>query len=217
MGGARLFQRHVYYGGVSDQLQAFTFSQAKLAAMPSSSRARPTAIREHRRAFRPTARATRSCGRFRMEHRGGVLHAYDATNLGTELYNSITVPADSFGGQQVRHADHRERQGLRRHSEQRRRVRTKALTAASASLPWLAAINRSISACSLRAMRTEQYRGAVRAAGINLASTSAPPLAIQDFRLASDQRVCGRSDKQYRRANVTDRFGHYESAEAGRR
>jgi len=44
----------------------------------------------------------------------------------------------------------------------------------------------------------------LRAAGVNLHRLRRHRQAIQDFRLASDQRIGGRSDEQYRRANMTD-------------
>ena len=90
------FNGTVYYGGVSDPLQAFAFSQAKLEASPSSSTVESYAYPGTSPSV--SANGTSNAIVWAVENgsSGGVLHAYDATNLGTELYNSSTVPADSF-------------------------------------------------------------------------------------------------------------------------
>jgi hypothetical protein len=90
------FNGTLYYGGVNVPLQAFTFSQARLVAMPSSSSIEgygyPGAT--------PSISANGSSNAivWAVQNGGslGVLRAYDATNLGTELYNSSTMPGDSF-------------------------------------------------------------------------------------------------------------------------
>jgi hypothetical protein len=90
------FNGTVYYGGVSDPLQAFTFTQAKLGASPSSSTSESYAYPGTSPSV--SANGTSNAILWAIENgsSGGVLHAYDATNLATELYNSGLVPADSF-------------------------------------------------------------------------------------------------------------------------
>ena len=122
------FNNTLYYGGVNAPLQAFTFSQARLVAMPSSSSIEsygyPGAT--------PSISANGSSNAivWAVQNGGslGVLRAYDATNLGTELYNSSTAPGDSFGDNKFITPTDRERESLRRHAEQRCSVRTKALS-----------------------------------------------------------------------------------------
>jgi hypothetical protein len=82
------FNGTLYYGGVSDPLQAFAFSQARLVAMPSS---KTSAIFGYPGTTPSiSANGTSNAIVWAMENgaNGGVLHAYDATNLATELYNS---------------------------------------------------------------------------------------------------------------------------------
>ena len=81
------FNRTVYYGAVGDSIKAFPISAAKLATTPSSHTSQtfpyPGAT--------PTISANGATAGivWVVENgSGGVLHAYDATNLGTELYNS---------------------------------------------------------------------------------------------------------------------------------
>ena len=89
------FNGTVYYGGVSDKLQAFSFSQAKLTAMPTSSSSESYAYPGTSPSI--SANGTSNAIVWAIGNAGsGVLHAYDATNLANELYNSSTVPADSF-------------------------------------------------------------------------------------------------------------------------
>jgi len=90
------FNGSVYYGGVSDSLQAFAFSQAKLVAMPSSKSSESYGYPGTSPSV--SANGTSNAIVWAVENgsSGGVLHAYDATNLATELYKSSTVPADSF-------------------------------------------------------------------------------------------------------------------------
>jgi len=82
------FNNAVYYGGVGDSLKAFAIANAKLVTPPSSKSAAnfgyPGAT--------PSISANGSSNGivWAVENNGGtgVLHAYDATNLATELYNS---------------------------------------------------------------------------------------------------------------------------------
>jgi len=86
------FNRNVYYGAVGDSIKAFPISAAKLATTPSSHTSHtfpyPGAT--------PTISANgTTAGIVWVVENGssGVLHAYDATNLGTELYNSNQAAA----------------------------------------------------------------------------------------------------------------------------
>ena len=81
------FNNSVYYGGVGDMLKAFPIANAKLAITPSSQ----SAIRFAYPGTTPTISANGATSGivWAVENGAtGVLHAYDATNLGTELYNS---------------------------------------------------------------------------------------------------------------------------------
>jgi len=90
------FNGTLYYGGVNVPLQAFAFSQAKLVAMPSSSSTETYGYP----GSTPSISANGSSNGivWAVQNGGslGVLRAYDATNLATELYNSSTAPGDSF-------------------------------------------------------------------------------------------------------------------------
>ena len=93
------FNGTVYYGAVGDAVKAFPVANGKLATTPSSKSAatfpRPGAA--------PTISANgTSNGIVWAVQNGtpGVLHAYDATNLATELYNSNQAGGarDQFAG-----------------------------------------------------------------------------------------------------------------------
>ena len=81
------FNNVVYYGAVGDHLRAFSIANAKLATPASSLTAESFGYP----GTTPSISANgNSAGIvWAVENNGGgVLHAYDATNLGTELYNS---------------------------------------------------------------------------------------------------------------------------------
>jgi hypothetical protein len=81
------FNNTVYYGAVGDNLKAFPIANAKLASTPSSQ----SAIQFGYPGTTPSISANgSSAGIVWAVENGstGVLHAYDATNLATELYNS---------------------------------------------------------------------------------------------------------------------------------
>ena len=210
------FNGTLYYGGVNEPLQAFAFSQARLVSMPSSSTSESFGYPGTTPSISANGTSNAIVWAVAECQAVGVLHAYDATNLATELYNSSKVPARQFLRQQVHHADDRQRQSLRRHAQQRGRVRTKALSAAGAA-GWLAARKRSISACSSAPCGPNRIAVPCALPGVDLDRLRRLRQPIQDFRLLSDQRIVGRGDEQYRRANVADRVGHDQSAEAGRR
>jgi hypothetical protein len=94
------FNGSVYYGPQGGQLLAFTLSNAMLSASPSSQSAASFA-------YPGTAAAISASGTsngivWAHENAGSgaaVLHAYDAANLGNELYNSTQAAngRDSFG------------------------------------------------------------------------------------------------------------------------
>ena len=90
------FNGTLYYGGVNVPLQAFAFSQAKLVAMPSSSSTETYGYPGSTPSI--SANGTSNAIVWTVQNTGslGVLRAYDATNLATELYNSSTAPGDSF-------------------------------------------------------------------------------------------------------------------------
>jgi hypothetical protein len=89
------FNDTLYYGGVSDPLQAFAFSQARLIATPSSSSSASFGYPGTTPSV--SANGTSNAIVWAVENGStGVLHAYDATNLATELYNSNKAAGDSF-------------------------------------------------------------------------------------------------------------------------
>ena len=81
------FNNVVYYGAVNDHLRAFPIANAKLTTPASSMSA--TSFGYPGTTPSISANGTSSGIVWAVENNGsGVLHAYDATNLGTELYNS---------------------------------------------------------------------------------------------------------------------------------
>ena len=81
------FNNVVYYGAVSDHLRAFSIANAKLATPASSLSA--TSFGYPGTTPSISANGTSAGIVWAVENNGsGVLHAYDATNLATELYNS---------------------------------------------------------------------------------------------------------------------------------
>jgi outer membrane protein assembly factor BamB len=92
------FNGTVYYGDVSGTLKAFVISNAKLGAVPQSQTA--TQFTFPGTAPSVSANATSNGIVWAHENTGpGVLHAYDATNLAHELYNSNQAAGkrDQFG------------------------------------------------------------------------------------------------------------------------
>jgi immunoglobulin I-set domain protein/PQQ enzyme-like repeat protein len=92
------FNGTLYYGPVSGTLKAFTISSAKLTATPQSQSA--TSFTYPGTAPSVSANGTANGIVWAHENTGtAVLHAYDATNLAHELYNSNQAAAnrDHFG------------------------------------------------------------------------------------------------------------------------
>ncbi len=98
--GPAYFNNTVYYGGVKDVLRAYTITNAKLGTTPSSTSTATFG-------YPGTTPSVSSNGSqngivWAVESGAGspaVLHAYDATNLAHELYNSNQAAAgrDAFG------------------------------------------------------------------------------------------------------------------------
>ena len=92
------FNGTVYYGAVNDSIKAFPITTGKLATSPSSK----TSIAFGYPGATPaiSANATNNGILWAVENgTTAVLHAYDATNLTTELYNSKQAAArDQFAG-----------------------------------------------------------------------------------------------------------------------
>ena len=81
------FNNTVYYGGISDKLKAFPVSNAKLATTPSTQSSTQFAYPGTTPSI--SANSTANGIVWAVENGStGVLHAYDATNLTRELYNS---------------------------------------------------------------------------------------------------------------------------------
>jgi Immunoglobulin domain/PQQ enzyme repeat len=92
------FNGSVYYGDVSGTLKAFTVSSAKLAAAPQSQSATQFSFP----GTAPSVSANGTSNGIVWAHENtnpAVLHAYDASNLAHELYNSNQAAAnrDHFG------------------------------------------------------------------------------------------------------------------------
>lgn len=92
------FNSTVFYGGYNDNLKAFSIANAKLSATPSSQ----TAITFGYPGTTPSISANGTVDAIVWVTENtdpAVLHAYDATNLATELYNSNQAPnsRDHFG------------------------------------------------------------------------------------------------------------------------
>lgn len=91
------FNKTVYYGSVSHPLKAFPISNAMLASSPSSQTSTSFTFPGTTPVI--SANGTSNAIVWAVENTNpAVLHAYDATNLGTELYNSNQAGSrDHFG------------------------------------------------------------------------------------------------------------------------
>jgi hypothetical protein len=93
------FNGTVYYGAVNDSIKAFPIASAKLATSPSST----TSIQFPYPGATPSISANGTNNGILWAVENGttaVLHAYDATNLASELYNSNQAAGgrDQFAG-----------------------------------------------------------------------------------------------------------------------
>ncbi len=82
------FNNVVYYGAVSDHLRAFSIANAKLSTPAGSISATSFGYPGTTPSISANGTANGIVWAVENNGGGGVLHAYDATNLGTELYNS---------------------------------------------------------------------------------------------------------------------------------
>ncbi len=91
------FNNVIYYGAVGDAIKAFPIAQAKLATTPSSQSTDKFGYPGATPSL--SANGTSSAILWAAENGGtAVLHAYDATNLSKELYNSAQAASrDRFG------------------------------------------------------------------------------------------------------------------------
>ena len=81
------FNNRLYYGAVGDKLKAFAFSEAKIVAPPGSQSSANFGYPGTTPSVSANGNASGIVWAV-QNNGGGVLHAYDATNLATELYNS---------------------------------------------------------------------------------------------------------------------------------
>ena len=91
------FNGTVYFAAVGDALKAFPVTNAKLASTPSSQSAHSFSYP----GASPTISANGAANGivWAVDNSGGSLHAFDATNLASELYDSSTTGGrDSFTG-----------------------------------------------------------------------------------------------------------------------
>ncbi len=103
---AAYWQGHVYFGGVRDNVKMFNFSNGKLSTSPVSQSA--TQYQYPGATASVSANGSTNGIVWTIENSGhgitgdstgtqAILHAYDATNLASELYNSSLVPSDNAG------------------------------------------------------------------------------------------------------------------------
>jgi hypothetical protein len=91
------FNGVVYYGAVGDSIKAFPISSGKLATSPSSHSSHTFGYPGATPAI--SANGTSNGIVWVVENGGtGVLHAFDATNLANELYNSTQTSNGQFSG-----------------------------------------------------------------------------------------------------------------------
>jgi len=93
------FNNTVYYGSVGNQIKAFSISNAKLSGTPASQTAHSFGYPGSTPGV--SANGTANAILWAVENSSpAVLHAYDATNLATEFYNSNQAAnsRDQFGG-----------------------------------------------------------------------------------------------------------------------
>ncbi len=98
--GPAYFNSTVYYAGVNDVLKAYTITNAKLSLLPTSQ----SATRFPYPGSTPSVSSDGNAGGIVWALESGtsapaVLHAFDATDLSNELYNSNQAPngRDAFG------------------------------------------------------------------------------------------------------------------------
>jgi hypothetical protein len=85
------FNGTVYYGGVNDQIKAFTLKNAKFPSSPASATTQKFAYPGVTPSI--SANGTKDAIVWAVENGfSAILHAYDATNLSKELYNSNQAP-----------------------------------------------------------------------------------------------------------------------------
>ncbi len=97
-GMAAYFNNTVYYGAVGDSIKAFPINQAKLSTKPSSETSHDFPYPGATPSI--SANGTSNAILWAAENQSAaVLHAYDATNLANELYNSNQASGarDQFG------------------------------------------------------------------------------------------------------------------------
>ncbi len=122
------FNNTVYYGSVGNPLKAFSISNAKLSTSPIGQTA--TSFTYPGTTPSVSANGTSNGIVWAIENTNpAVLHAYDATNLSHELYNSNQAGSrDQFGpGNKFITPDDRQRQSIRGHSDRGSGVRIAAL------------------------------------------------------------------------------------------
>jgi hypothetical protein len=85
---AALFQNTVYYAGIGDHLKAFPITSALLATTPASESANSFPYPGATPSVSSNGAQNGIVWAIENQNGFGVLHAYDTTNLPTELYDS---------------------------------------------------------------------------------------------------------------------------------
>ncbi|HLV78750.1 MAG TPA: PA14 domain-containing protein, partial [Chthonomonadaceae bacterium] len=97
-GSPAYFNGSLYYGGVGDALKAFSIGNAQLSTTPTSQSSSVFGYPGAIPAVSASGTAKGVVWAAESSGSGAVLHAFDATDLATELYNSTQAGArDSFG------------------------------------------------------------------------------------------------------------------------
>lgn len=99
------WQGNIYWGGVKDSLKMFSFTNGLMATSPTSYSSEvyqypgASPIISANGSSQGIVWTIENNGTTAVDHSGttAILHAYDATNLANELYNSNQVPSDAAG------------------------------------------------------------------------------------------------------------------------